>query len=62
MKRMGLKPTNQFYRLLMGLLEEKGCLNEVEALFDDALKLGVTPNREMWNHLLKVFHSGLIWV
>jgi hypothetical protein len=53
-KGLGLKPTAQFYRMLMMLFEEKDMLKEIVATFDDAVKIGVTPDREMWNHLLKV--------
>lgn len=53
-KRLGLKPTAQFYRMLMMIFEEKNMLKEIVATFDDAVKIGVTPDREMWNYLLKV--------
>ena len=29
-------------------------LKEIVATFDDAVKIGVTPDREMWNYVLKV--------
>lgn len=53
-KSLGLKPTAQFYRMLMMLFEEKDMLREIVATFDDAVNIGVTPDREMWNYLLKV--------
>ncbi|KIM30396.1 hypothetical protein M408DRAFT_284973 [Serendipita vermifera MAFF 305830] len=61
LKRTGLKPPPVVYRLLMQLLSENSMHREVIALFDDALEIGVDPDKEMWNCLLqahsKNFHT-----
>lgn len=54
MKRLGLKPTTQFYRLLMDVFVERGLLNEVEALWQDAIAMGINPDQGMYNSLLQV--------
>jgi len=40
--------------MLMMLFNKKNMLKEIVATFDDAVKIGVTPDREMWNYVLKV--------
>jgi len=54
LKRSGAKPTVQIYRLLMQLFMEKNMHLETIAAFDDALSLGIEPDKEMWNCLLQV--------
>lgn len=54
MKQRELRPTPQFYRLLLQVLAENNLFQEVEAIFEDAIALGVKPDREMWNYLLQV--------
>jgi hypothetical protein len=54
LKRSGLKPTAQFYRLLMQLFVAQNMFLETIAVFDDAVMTGVTPDIEMWNYLLEV--------
>ncbi|CCA72017.1 hypothetical protein PIIN_05952 [Serendipita indica DSM 11827] len=53
LKIHGIRPTTQFYRLLMQVLTEKGMNREASAIFDDAKAIGIEPDREMWNYLLE---------
>jgi pentatricopeptide repeat protein len=55
LKRTGAKPTGQIYRLLMEVFARKGMYLEIVAAFDDALSMGVEPDKEMWNCLLQVY-------
>lgn len=54
MKKRNLQPTLSFYRLLLQILVEQRLDRVAEAMFDDAISLGLKPNREMWNYLLQV--------
>jgi hypothetical protein len=54
LKRTGAKPTVQIYRLLMEIFLKKSMYLEIVAAFDDALSMGVKPDKEMWNCLLQV--------
>jgi hypothetical protein len=54
LKRTGAKPTVQIYRLLMEIFMKKSMYSEIIAAFDDALSMGVKPDKEMWNCLLQV--------
>jgi hypothetical protein len=54
LKRTGMKPTVQIFRLLMELYTKKSMYPEVVSAFDDALSLGIKPDTEMWNCLLQV--------
>ena len=54
LKRTGAKPTVQIYRLLMELFLKRSMYLEIVAAFDDALSMGIKPDKEMWNCLLLV--------
>lgn len=53
-KKNGIEPTLRFYQLLCQLFSDRDMTQEIEALFEDATLMGIEPDREMWNYLLKV--------